>query len=131
MKKPESMDECIYFTQRDIDGGEAMVWVFKQECPKCKKAIMGKPIGDNGKVKVRAKEYVCPECGYTVEKQEYEEGLTACAEYTCPKCKNQGELQVPFKRKNIDGVLTLRLQCEKCECNLDITKKMKEKKKKK
>jgi hypothetical protein len=31
----------------------------------------------------------------------------------------------------IEGVLTLRIQCEKCKENIDITKKMKEKKGKK
>ena len=62
LKRPESMDECVYYTLRDIGEGEATVWVFKQSCPKCGKGIMGKPKGKEGKVKIRAKEYVCPEC---------------------------------------------------------------------
>ena len=71
LKQPESMDECIYFTQRSLDGdkGSVRVWVFKQGCPKCRKAIMGKPRDKNGKVRVRAKVYVCPGCGYTLEKK--------------------------------------------------------------
>ena len=131
LKKPESADECVYFTQRSLDQGKgsAMVWVFKQACPKCKKAIMGKPRDKKGKVLIRAKEYVCPSCGYTVEKQAYEDSLTANAEYKCPACGSSGEAQVPYKRKNIEGIPTLRFQCAKCKVNIDVTKKMKEKKK--
>ncbi|MBN2454259.1 hypothetical protein JXB11_01810 [Candidatus Woesearchaeota archaeon] len=130
LKKPASMEECIYFTQRTIGKGEVMVWVFKQQCPKCKKALMGKPRDKKGKVLTRAKEYACPKCGYTVGKEEHENSLMACVEYTCPACGFKGEKQAPFKRKLIDGVQTLRIQCEKCSANIDITKKMKEAKKK-
>ncbi|MCK5629830.1 MAG: hypothetical protein KAI26_04385 [Nanoarchaeota archaeon] len=131
-KKPESMDECVYFSNRDVGAGSAMVWVFKQECPKCHKALMGKPVdAKTGRAKIRAKEYVCPGCSYSVEKEEYEEGLTAYCEYTCPECKEHGEAETPYKRKSIDGVKTLRFNCQSCSANIDITKKMKEKKKKK
>ena len=131
LRQPKSMDECIYFTQRSLDGakGSVRVWVFKQDCPKCKKAIMGKPRGKNGKVQVRAKEYVCTACGYTLEKKAYEESSTANAEYTCPACGHSGEAQTPFKRKNIEGIPTLRFQCGKCKASIDVTKKLKEKKK--
>lgn len=130
LRQPESMDECVYFTQRSLNDGKGSVkvWVFKQTCPKCKKAIMGKPRDKKGKVLVRAKEYVCPECGYTVEKKAYEDSLTANAEYTCLGCGSTGEAQIQFKRKNIEGVPTLRFQCVKCSANLDVTKKLKEKK---
>ena len=50
--------------------------------------------------------------------------------YVCPKCKNKGGLIIPFKRKSIQGVKTLRVNCEKCGENIDITKKMKVPKKK-
>ena len=131
LKQPESMDECIYFTQRSLDGdkGSVRVWVFKQTCPKCKKAIMGKPRDKKGKVQIRAKEYVCPGCGYTLEKKAYEESSTANAEYTCPACGHSGEAQTLFKRKNIEGIPTLRFGCSKCKANIDVTKKLKEKKK--
>lgn len=131
IRKPESMDECVYFTQRslDNDNGEIMAWVFKGDCPKCGKEKMGKPRDSKGKVKMRAKEYACPACNYSVEKQAYEDSLMAFAEYTCPSCKSKGEAQTNFKRKNIDGVPTLRFACAKCKANLDVTKKMKEKKK--
>ena len=125
------MDEIIYFTQRTIGTGEIRAWVSKQDCPKCKKAQMGKPRDKKGKVLIRAKEYVCPNCGNAIEKKAYEESLTVSIEYTCPDCKNSGEAEVLFKRKNIDGVPTIRCQCGKCSANIDITKKMKEKKVKK
>ena len=85
LKVPQSMDECIYFTNRSIDDGEVTAWVYRKDCPKCKKAKMGKPV-EKGKVKTRAKEYVCPQCGYEEDKQEHEESLKLEAAYTCPKC---------------------------------------------
>ena len=132
LKQPESMDECVYFTQRSIDDGKGSVkvWVFKQTCPKCGKAIMGKPRDKKGKVLTRAKECVCPSCGYSVEKQAYEDSLTANAEYKCPSCGSSGETHIPFKRKNIEGIPTLRFQCSKCKTHIDVTKKMKAKKSK-
>lgn len=129
LKQPESMDELVYFTNRAVDKGHAKVWVFRKACPKCG-TMMGKPTDGKGKVKTRAEEYTCPKCKYTEEKQAYEDSLTANVEYTCPGCGFNGETQVSFKRKNIDGVQTLRANCEKCKANIDITKKMKEKKKK-
>lgn len=130
LKQPESMDELVYFTNRTLDGGKGSVrvWVFKQACPKCKKAIMGKPRDSKGKVKTRANEYVCPSCGYNVEKQAYEDSLTANAEYKCPGCSLSGEAQIPYKRKNIEGIPALRFQCSKCKASIDVTKKLKEKK---
>lgn len=131
LKKPSSMDECVYYTSRDIFNGDITVWVFKEKCPKCGKGMMEKPRDDKGKIKIRANEYVCPACKYTVSKEEYEDTLTASAEYTCPGCRSRGEGQIPFKRKNIQGVKTLRFVCTKCGANMDVTQKMKEPKKKK
>lgn len=125
LQRPKSMDECVYYTCREFDNGEFSVWVFRQKCPKCKKDYMGKPRTPNGKVKTRAKEYICPECGYKIDKKEYEDSLIANIDYSCPKCQHKGELQIPFKRKNIGGILTLRFQCEKCNENIDVTRKMK------
>jgi predicted RNA-binding Zn-ribbon protein involved in translation (DUF1610 family) len=90
---------------------------------------MGKPVED-GKVKIRAKEYVCPECGHREEKVAYEEKLTASIAYTCPKCKHAGEIQIPFKRKSVDGTKALVFNCQKCSEKMLITKKMKDPKKK-
>ena len=124
LKQPESMDECVYFTRRTIGKGNVMAWIFKEKCPKCGKAMMGKPV-EKGKVKIRAKEYVCPACNYTVPKQEYEETLTVNVAYTCPHCSNKGETQTPFKRKTFEGAKAIVFQCEKCKQKIPITKKMK------
>lgn len=134
LKEPTSMEECIYFTRRNIGDGKAKTWVYKEKCPKCGKGLMGKP-REKGKVKIRAKEYQCPECKYTVEKEEYESTLKAQIKYTCPFCKNQGEAEIPFIRKKIQrlneetgkkqSVEVLRIQCSKCDKDIDITKKMK------
>ena len=43
LKKPSSVQECVYFTNRIMGSGSAVAWVFKKQCPKCKKGIMGKP----------------------------------------------------------------------------------------
>ncbi len=131
LKHPESMDECIYFTRRADGAGKTMCWVFKEKCPKCGKALMGKPVDDKtGSVKIRAKEYVCPNCKHTEEKVAYEEKLTANIAYTCPKCKHNGEIQILYKRKTVDGVKALVYNCQKCGEKLLVTKKMKVPKKK-
>ena len=132
LREPTSMAECIYFTNRAIGEnftGNVRCWVFREKCPKCGKAFMGKPVVD-GKIKIRALEYVCPSCNYSEEKQSYEETLTASIEYTCPKCSHAGQVQMLFKRKKVMGVSTLRFECEKCHEPLDVTKKMKQIKKK-
>ncbi len=130
LEEPTDMNELVYYTSRDLDnGGEVFCWVKRGKCPACGNGFMGKPKDEKtGKAKIRAKEYVCPECGHTVEKTEYEETLTAEAKYTCPECGKQGETTGPFKRKKVKGVDTLRLQCEHCGGNIDITKKMAKKK---
>ena len=131
LKYPESMDECVYFTRRADGAGKSMCWVFKEKCPKCGKALMGKPVDEKtGSVKIRAKEYVCPSCKHSEEKVAYEEKLTANIAYTCPKCKHAGEIQIPFKRKSVDGVKALVFNCQKCSEKIAITKKMKALKKK-
>ncbi len=124
IKQPESMDDLVYFTDRDTAGGPVRMWVFRKECPECGK-MMGKPKDAKGKVKIRASEYVC-ECGHTEQKAEYEDSLIASAEYTCNACGKEGEAEVPFKRKLIKGVQTVRITCD-CGAHLDVTKKMKEK----
>lgn len=124
------MDGLVYFTQRTVGNGNIVAWAYRKSCPKCNKALMGKPVDAKGKVKIRAKEYQCPACGYTVEQKAYEESLTCSCIYTCPSCGHKGEAEVPFKRKKIEGVETIRFQCAKCQSPIDITKKMKEKGKK-
>lgn len=137
LTEPSSMDELVYFTRRKLgEHGFAIAWAYREDCPKCKKAKMGKPRDPKtGKVKTRAKEYVCPECGHTEEKELYEGSLTCECKYTCPHCKKQGESTAPFKRKATRifdeekqkkvAVKVVRMQCEHCSGNIDITQKMK------
>ncbi|MBD3318751.1 hypothetical protein GF342_02490 [Candidatus Woesearchaeota archaeon] len=136
LQEPESMDDCVYFTKRVIDGNTIKAWVYKGKCPKCAKALMGKPVDEKtGKVKIRAKDYVCPSCGYTVAKEQYEETLFCEIKYKCPTCKAEGETSVPFKRKKVSrfdeekqkrvSVDAIRFECGSCGAKIDITKKMK------
>lgn len=127
---PNSMEEVVYFTNRKLESnGNAKAWAFRMDCPKCKKAKMGKPVED-GKIKIRAKEYVCPACNYTEEKAVHEEKLTLCVAYTCPYCSNKSEAETSFKRKNFEGVPSFVFECGKCKKKIGITKKMKATKKK-
>jgi len=131
IKEPESMDECVYFTRRTLkNDGRLMAWACKTDCPKCGKAKMGKPV-EKGKVKIRAKEYRCPECGFTESKEEHEPKLTVEVLYTCPHCGEEGEATTEYKRKSFDGVPAYVFVCEKCGEKIGITKKMKKTKKEK
>jgi len=129
LKMPDSMEECIYFTNRSIGNGNLIAWVYRKKCPKCKKAQMGKPV-EKGKVKTRADKYVCPECSYTEEKIEHEESLNLEAQYTCPACGKDGESTGKYKRKNFQGVQSYVVECQHCNAQILITKKLKEIKKK-
>ncbi len=131
LREPKSMSELVYFTNRDEGKYKVRAWVFKGICPKCKKGLMSKPINEKtGRPKTRATIYVCSECGYTVDKEEYEETLMCNIEYTCPECGFHGKTQTPFKRVSFKGVKSIVFRCEKCNVKLPITKKMKEIKKK-
>ena len=120
LKIPNSMQECLYFTNRDT----ILAWVYRKTCPKCKKAKMGKPVV-KGKVKTRAEEYACPACGYTEEKTAHEENLMLESTYTCPKCQKKGESTAPYKRKAYQGVLSFVIQCQHCGEIMPLTKKLK------
>jgi len=135
--EPKSMDECVYFTNRSLNKkGKVKCWVFRETCKQCGESLMGKPRDPKtGKVKIRAKEYKCPKCNFTLPEKEYEASLTANIQYVCPYCSYNGEIQVPFKRKKVKifdeedlkgkMIETLRFQCQKCNKNIDITRKMK------
>ncbi len=129
--EPESMDDLIYFTNRTLEEGKGNIkaWVHKKLCPKCQKAKMGKPV-EKGHVKIRAKEYVCPECGFTEEKEAHEESLTLEAKYTCPSCGKDGEGTTIYKRKSFMGVKAYVVECQHCKAKIPVTKKMKKIKKK-
>jgi len=134
IREPESMDGCIYFTNRIVKEGTVKCWVFKEKCPKCGKGLISKPV-EKGKIKMRAKEYQCPECKYSLPTEEYENTLTANIKYKCPYCKYEGEIQIPFKRKKLQvydeeegkkkTIDTLKFQCGKCGKEIYITKKLK------
>jgi ssDNA-binding Zn-finger/Zn-ribbon topoisomerase 1 len=125
LKIPDSMEELVYWTSRNIGKGNAKAWVEREECPECHKALMGKPRGKDGKVKIRATNYECPECGHSVEKKAYEDTLTASIIYTCPKCLSKGDIQIPYKRKKVQGVDALVFNCKGCSEKILVTKKMK------
>ena len=120
------MEECLYFTNRSVGEGTILAWVYRKQCPKCRKASMGKPVA-KGKVQMRAKEYACPACGYREEKTVHEESLQIQAHYTCPKCKKEGESTTEYKRKNYQGIPSFILTCIHCGTKIPLTKKMKKK----
>ncbi len=135
LRMPESTDECLYFTRRELDNeGSVFAWVYKKDCPECGKAKMGKPV-EGGKVKIRATEYVCPECGHTEEKKAHEESCMLDVVYKCPKCGNEGETTTPYVRKKVQlfneetqkkkVADAFVVNCEKCNEKIVITKKMK------
>ncbi len=135
---PNSMDECVYFTNRSLlddagkPVGKIICWVPRMKCPKCKKDLMHKPVdAKTGKYKVRATEYVCPGCNFAEEKKTHEAKLSAHAQYTCVACHKQGEGTVPFARKTYQGVKAILFSCQHCKAALPVTKKLKELKKKK
>lgn len=126
---PNSMDECVYFTRRDDEIAKIVAWAKKVPCLKCKKGMMGKPV-EKGKVKIRATEYVCPECGHTEEKKEHEKQLTVEVIYTCKACGHSGDATTEYKRKAWNGVPSFVFVCDGCKAKIGITKKMKAPKKK-
>lgn len=124
LKIPNSIEECLYFTNRSIGEGKVSAWVYRKLCPKCKKAKMGKPV-DKGSIKIRADKYVCLECGYEEDKATYEATVKLEAVYTCPKCGKEGEYVGEYKRKKYKGVDSYILECRHCQEKILLTKKLK------
>lgn len=120
LRIPESMEECLYFTNR----GDILAWVYRKLCPKCKKAKMGKPV-NKGSVKIRATEYECPACKYTEEKEQHESTLKLEAKYTCPECGKEGESTGEYQRKKYKGVPSYIITCQHCQAKIALTKKLK------
>ena len=131
LKKPNSVQECVYFTNRVMGNGSVVAWVFRKECPKCKKGIMGKPQKKNGKFDKKADHYVCYSCGYTESNEQVENSLVINVEYKCPHCGNEGEATSEYKRKTFEGVPSYIFECQKCHKKIGLAKKLKESKKKK
>ena len=130
IKKPNSVEECIYFTNRIIGSGKAIAWVFRKECPKCRKGIMGKPLKKDGKPDKKSDHYVCYSCNYQESNEQVESNLLINIEYKCPDCGNEGETTSEYKRKNFEGVPSYVFECQKCRKKIGLTKKLKEAKKK-
>lgn len=124
LKPPESLDECLYFTNRPIGNGHILAWVYRKECPQCHQAKMGKPL-KKGKIKTRADYYACPNCGYQEKKQEHEASLQLEARYTCPECGKDGESTASYQRKNYKGLPCYLVECQHCRAKLPLTKKLK------
>lgn len=128
LKMPDSMDECFYFTNRNLEEGKGSIiaWVYRPKCPKCGKGVMGKPVDPKtGKVKKKADTYTCKECGYEVDSKEFDETLKVEVQYKCPFCGNEGEATTEYKRKKYKGVDAYVFACGKCNEKIGITKKMK------
>ena len=124
------MGECVYFTNRTFDNGRAMAWVFRKECPECKKGIMGKPQKKNGKADKKAEHYVCYSCGHKESNEAVENSLVLNVEYKCPKCGNEGETTSEYQRKIFEGVPSYVFECQNCHQKIGLMKKLKEPKKK-
>lgn len=131
LQEPESMDDCLYFTNRIIGNGKAQAWVLRKECPQCHKDRMGKPANEKtGKVMKKAENYVCKGCGYSEEALHHEKGLMMSVIYTCPGCGFSGEATTEYRRRSFEGVQAYVFDCGKCKKSIGITKKLKETKKK-
>src|SRR3989344_2142829 len=125
LKIPDSMEECLYFTNRSLDnGGTVLAWVYRKTCPKCQKAKMGKPVV-KGKVKTRAEEYQCPACKFSEDKTSHEESLTLQAQYACPACGKKGESAAAYKRQSYQRVPAYVVECQHCQAKIPLTKKLK------
>jgi len=119
LKQPESVDECIYFTNRTFDTGKAMAWVYRKMCPKC---------GKGRKIDKKADHYVCYACGYKEDAKQMEELLHIEVAYTCPYCGKDGEATTEYKRKVWMGVPSYVFECKSCGKSIGLTKKLKAKK---
>lgn len=126
LKRPGSMEECVYFTNRAIGNGRATAWVFRKECAKCRKGIMGKPVKKGGKVDKKAGCYVCNSCGYEETNEMVENSLMLNVEYKCPYCGDEGEATSEYKRRVFEGVPSYVFECRKCHKKIGLTKKLKE-----
>ncbi|MBI2646985.1 hypothetical protein HYW99_00750 [Candidatus Woesearchaeota archaeon] len=130
LKKPTSMADCLYFTNRQIGSGKAMAWVFRKECLKCKNGFMGKPLKKGGKVDKKANYYICNSCNYQESNEQVENSLILNVEYKCPHCGNEGETTTDYKREIFEGVPSYVFECQKCHKKIGLTKKLKKSKKK-
>jgi len=123
--KPKDITELDFFTRQIIQpDGFAFFWVYKPKCPDCSKARVKK-------LKRRDKEYACEACKKTFSPEEYVALLKYNLEYTCPHCKNKGELSDSWlKPKSKTAPIVLKFVCQKCGEKLKVVRMKKDKKKK-
>lgn len=131
LKKPESMEECVYFTNRTIDSGRAMAWVYRKKCIKCNEGSMDKPLKKDGKKDKKAPNYICNKCDNQESNEEVEKDLKVEVDYKCPHCSFEGETTTEYVRKTFQGAKSFVFVCEKCSQKIPITKRLKIPKKKK
>lgn len=124
------MEECLYFTNRPIGNGYAIAWVYRKECPNCKKPTIGKPLKKNGKADKKASYYECKMCKYQEPNEEVEKELKLEVQYKCPYCSYEGETTTEYERKIFEGIPSYVFGCDKCNKKIGLTKKMKGSKKK-
>jgi DNA-directed RNA polymerase subunit M/transcription elongation factor TFIIS len=124
-EKPKDITELDFFTRQIIEpDGFAFFWVYKPKCPACSGARLKK-------LKKRDKIYACAACKKAFEPAEYNALLKYNLEYTCPKCKNKGELFGSWNKPKLKTAPTmLKFACEKCSEKLKVLRMKKAKKKK-
>ncbi len=127
---PEHMDDLLYFTNRKLsDGTKILAYVHKKSCPECDNALMGKPINPKTKkIQIRAKEYVCPNCGYEEEKLTHENTLQLEIQYTNPQQTEKKTTHTAYKRKTYKGIPSFVFLNEFTQEKCAITKRLKAKK---
>ena len=122
MELPQSLENLFYFANRTIDNGYIKAWAYKLKCPKCG-AFMQKPRNKFGRPDKKAKYYECPNCGFKMDKKEYESKIIINVIYKCPHCGHEGETTIEgFKRKKVDGKKGIVFSCENCGATLVIEK---------
>ncbi|MBL7055681.1 hypothetical protein ISS07_02090 [Candidatus Woesearchaeota archaeon] len=129
IKKPNSMSECLFFTNRSLGEGFAVAWVRRPTCSSCKEGLMGKPLKKDGKPMKKAEFYECPQCKHQLPNEEMESQLKVEIEYQCPHCMKEGFAETEYVRKTFEGVKAFVFECGSCDKKLGITKKMKKTKK--
>ena len=130
LKRPGNLEECVYFTNRAFDNGSAMAWVFRKQCPKCRKDVLRKPSTKSGKPDRKSPIYVCKSCRYEEKNEDVERDLVINVDYKCPYCSFEGEATAEYKRISFEGVPSYVFECGKCHKKIVLTKKLKETKKK-
>jgi len=126
MKEPESMNDLMFFTNRNMGASTIKAWVYRPLCAKCKKGRVGKPINPKSKaINKKAEYYECNHCKAQTPVEDIDKDLKVEVKYKCPGCGNEGFATTEYKRKTWQGVPAFVFECSKCKEKIGITKKMK------